>query len=150
MTAAGARVRTRARIEGTVQGVGFRPFVYRLAIEEGLAGYVLNDERGVLLEVEGHQAAVARFMRRLTDEAPPLAVIDSIADEALEPARPARVPDPRERAIRARRRAGHARFGDLPRLPGRAVLAGGPPLPLPVHQLHELRSAVHDRPRRPL
>ena len=53
-----AGVRTRARVEGTVQGVGFRPFVYRLAGEEGLAGYVLNDERGVLLEVEGAPAAV--------------------------------------------------------------------------------------------
>ncbi len=86
MTATGARVRTHARIEGTVQGVGFRPFVYRLATDEGLAGYVLNDERGVVLEVEGQPAAVSRFMRRLTDEAPPLAVIESIADEALEPA----------------------------------------------------------------
>ncbi len=85
MTATGARVRTRARIGGTVQGVGFRPFVYRLAIDEQLAGYVLNDERGVVLEVEGHQAAVSRFMRRLTDEAPPLAVIDAIAHEAIEP-----------------------------------------------------------------
>ena len=44
-------VALRARVEGTVQGVGFRPFVFRIAGEEGLAGYVLNDERGVLLEV---------------------------------------------------------------------------------------------------
>ena len=47
------RIRTRARVEGTVQGVGFRPFVYRLAAELELSGWVLNDERGVLLEVEG-------------------------------------------------------------------------------------------------
>ena len=45
--------RVRARVEGTVQGVGFRPFVYRLASELELAGFVLNDERGVLVEVEG-------------------------------------------------------------------------------------------------
>ena len=47
------RRRTRVRVEGTVQGVGFRPYVHRLAGELGLAGYVLNDSRGVLLEVEG-------------------------------------------------------------------------------------------------
>ena len=41
------------RVTGTVQGVGFRPFVYRLAGELGLAGHVLNDERGVLVEAEG-------------------------------------------------------------------------------------------------
>ena len=45
--------RASGRVEGVVQGVGFRPYVYRLAREEGLAGYVLNDERGVLLDVEG-------------------------------------------------------------------------------------------------
>ncbi len=48
-----ARRRVRVRVEGTVQGVGFRPYVHRLAGEIGLAGWVLNDERGVLAEVEG-------------------------------------------------------------------------------------------------
>jgi hydrogenase maturation protein HypF len=78
---ADTRVRTRARVEGTVQGVGFRPFVYRIAGEEGLAGFVLNDERGVLLEVEGAAAAVARFVDRLTADAPPLAVVDRVSCE---------------------------------------------------------------------
>jgi hydrogenase maturation protein HypF len=59
--------RVRARVEGTVQGVGFRPFVYRLASELDLAGFVLNDERGVLLEVEGGDSAIDGFMRRLAD-----------------------------------------------------------------------------------
>ncbi len=77
--------RTRARIEGTVQGVGFRPFVYRLAIEEGLAGYVLNDEHGVLLEVEGPPQAISRFMDRLSDETPPLAVVDRVAHDRVQP-----------------------------------------------------------------
>ena len=58
----GARVRVRARIDGTVQGVGFRPFVYRLAGELGLDGWVRNDERGVLAEVEGDPAAVRAFL----------------------------------------------------------------------------------------
>ena len=77
--------RVRARVEGTVQGVGFRPFVYRLAAELGLAGWVLNDERGVLLEVEGAAEPVREFMRRLWSEAPPLAVVERVTAEELEP-----------------------------------------------------------------
>ena len=69
--------RTSGRVEGTVQGVGFRPYVYRLAREEGLVGYVLNDERGVLLDVEGAAEAIERFVARLPAEAPPLAAIES-------------------------------------------------------------------------
>ena len=78
--------RVRARVEGTVQGVGFRPFVYRLASELDLAGFVLNDERGVLLEVEGGSAAVDGFLRRLAEEAPPLAAIEAVRGEDLAPA----------------------------------------------------------------
>jgi hydrogenase maturation protein HypF len=72
------RRRARARVEGTVQGVGFRPYVHRLAGELGLAGYVLNDARGVLLEVEGEGRAVEEFLARLGPEAPPLAVIERV------------------------------------------------------------------------
>jgi hydrogenase maturation protein HypF len=78
-------VRTRARVQGTVQGVGFRPFVYRLAREERLAGYVRNDDQGVLLEVQGSAASVDRFMSRLRREKPPLAVIDHVLTDAVEP-----------------------------------------------------------------
>jgi hydrogenase maturation protein HypF len=77
--------RASGRVHGVVQGVGFRPYVYRLAHEEGLAGYVLNDERGVLLDVEGAEEAVARFVARLPSEAPPLASIESVAWTALPP-----------------------------------------------------------------
>ncbi len=84
MSATSARVRTRVRVEGTVQGVGFRPFVYRIAYEEGLAGHVLNDERGVLLEAEGDPIAVARFVSRLSAEAPPLAVVERVRSDSLE------------------------------------------------------------------
>ena len=70
--------RVRARVEGTVQGVGFRPFVFRLASELRLAGFVLNDERGVLVEVEGGDSDVDGFLRRLADEAPPLAAIEAV------------------------------------------------------------------------
>ena len=57
--------RARVRVEGTVQGVGFRPYVHRLAGELGLSGYVLNDSRGVLLEIEGSGDAVSEFLARL-------------------------------------------------------------------------------------
>ena len=71
--------RVRVRVEGRVQGVGFRPYVYRLATELGLSGYVLNDERGVLLEVEGDARALERFPERLAAEAPPLAASSASA-----------------------------------------------------------------------
>jgi hydrogenase maturation protein HypF len=78
--------RVRARIEGTVQGVGFRPFVYRLASELDLAGFVLNDERGVLVEVEGGDSAVDGFLRRLAEEAPPLASVEAVRPREVAPA----------------------------------------------------------------
>jgi hydrogenase maturation protein HypF len=77
--------RVHVRVQGTVQGVGFRPYVYRLAGELGLAGFVLNDSRGVLLEVEGDDAAVERFLARLGPDAPPLAVVERVVAEPREP-----------------------------------------------------------------
>jgi hydrogenase maturation protein HypF len=62
--------RCTVAVEGVVQGVGFRPFVYRLARSCALAGSVRNDGRGVLIEVEGNPDAVQRFLHRLVSEAP--------------------------------------------------------------------------------
>jgi hydrogenase maturation protein HypF len=83
VTDSAARLRVKARVEGVVQGVGFRPHVYRLARELALGGYVLNDERGVLLEVEGSPEAVERFLERLAAKPPPLAKIEHILPEAV-------------------------------------------------------------------
>jgi hydrogenase maturation protein HypF len=77
--------RVRARVDGTVQGVGFRPYVFRLASALGLDGFVGNDERGVVLEVEGDPAAVERFLERLPREAPPLATVEAVAHEPVAP-----------------------------------------------------------------
>ncbi len=77
--------RVRVRVHGTVQGVGFRPYVHRLAGSLELSGYVLNDAQGVLLEVEGDAPAVERFLARLAPEAPPLAVIERVAVEEQTP-----------------------------------------------------------------
>lgn len=70
--------RLRGRVEGVVQGVGFRPHAYRLAHELSLGGFVLNDSRGVVVEVEGEGAAVDAFRARLHAEAPPLAVVERV------------------------------------------------------------------------
>ncbi|MGD0789189.1 MAG: carbamoyltransferase HypF [Terracidiphilus sp.] len=70
-------------VRGVVQGVGFRPFVYRLALEEVLAGFVGNDTDGVTIEVEGPAERLEAFLARLRAEAPPLARIDSVAAREL-------------------------------------------------------------------
>jgi hydrogenase maturation protein HypF len=77
--------RVRARIDGTVRGVGFRPFASRLARELGLAGHVRSDACGVVLEVEGAAWAVDAFLVRLRTEAPPPARVRAVAGEELAP-----------------------------------------------------------------
>jgi len=71
-------LRRRVRVRGQVQGVGFRPFAYRLARDLDLAGWVRNDAEGVEIEVQGDEAGVAEFLRRLRAERPTLARIDSV------------------------------------------------------------------------
>jgi hydrogenase maturation protein HypF len=66
------------RVHGTVQGVGFRPFVYRLAGELALTGWVLNDAGGVALEIQGDPAAAQAFLARLQTDAPPLARVERV------------------------------------------------------------------------
>ncbi len=76
----------RLSIRGVVQGVGFRPFIHRLAIRHELAGWVRNASGDVQIQVEGDPAAVATFVRDLRAEAPPLARIDDLHTERCEPA----------------------------------------------------------------
>ena len=79
-------IRTAVRVEGIVQGVGFRPFVYSLATGLGLGGLVGNDVDGVFAEVEGPPAAVREFLSALGQKAPPLARIERITTTAMTPA----------------------------------------------------------------
>ncbi|MFD2418220.1 carbamoyltransferase HypF [Amycolatopsis pigmentata] len=72
-------VRVSVRVGGVVQGVGFRPFVYALAVRLGLNGHVGNDVAGVFAEVEGQPSAVEEFLIALHEEAPPLAVVDEVS-----------------------------------------------------------------------
>ncbi len=73
-----APVRRRLHVQGLVQGVGFRPFVFRLARAHALAGFVHNDDRGVVIEVEGASRAVHAFAQALRSTPPPGAVIQHI------------------------------------------------------------------------
>ncbi len=78
--------RERIHISGIVQGVGFRPFVYRLAQQCGLAGFVRNNTEGVLIEVEGAAAMLQAFRHRLATETPPRAHMLQLAVEEMPPA----------------------------------------------------------------
>ena len=71
------------RVRGTVQGVGFRPTVWRLACDEGLVGEVLNDGFGVLIRTTGNSASISQFVTRLKTEAPPLSQIENIETQVL-------------------------------------------------------------------
>jgi hydrogenase maturation protein HypF len=81
-------IRTAVRVEGIVQGVGFRPFVYSLATGLGLGGLVGNDVDGVFVEVEGPPAAVSEFLRSLQRDAPPLARIERVTTTPMTPRGP--------------------------------------------------------------
>src|SRR3974390_2103038 len=78
----GARLRIALR--GAVQGVGFRPFVFRLATELGLAGWVNNSNQGVRIEVEGPKHQLEAFLLRLEAEKPPRSFIQSLESSWLD------------------------------------------------------------------
>jgi hydrogenase maturation protein HypF len=79
------RRRLKLEIRGSVQGVGFRPFVYRLAGELGLDGWVANDTRGVSIEVEGPEEIVERFVRQVEKRAPRAAAIERLDRDWIDP-----------------------------------------------------------------
>lgn len=86
LSADGPPQRRKVTVRGVVQGVGFRPFVYALAGELGLSGHVANTGDGVVAEVEGGPEALAAFCGRITSDAPPLAVVQSVTHEPMAPA----------------------------------------------------------------
>jgi hydrogenase maturation protein HypF len=79
------RQRLHLEVRGAVQGVGFRPFVYRLAKELGLAGWVNNSPQGAVVEIEGDCDRIAEFLRRLPDEKPRPCVLHSLTPSSLPP-----------------------------------------------------------------
>ena len=109
--------RARVRVQGTVQGVGFRPYVYRLAHAHGLAGYVLNDSRGVLSRSRAAPPLSPICLNRLAADAPPLAVVERDHGAGARADGGGGVRDPRQPARRAGRRAGRGGQRDLRGLP---------------------------------
>ena len=78
-------MRLRIRVEGIVQGVGFRPFVFGLAAEHHLAGFVGNDTDGVFVEAEGVAGALTDFLTDLENRAPALALVQRVTSEPTRP-----------------------------------------------------------------
>src|SRR5499427_3701138 len=70
--------RTQIQVRGVVQGVGFRPYVFALAVGAALRGRVFNNHAGVLIDVEGEAEAVAQFVSALGRRPPPLAQIEAV------------------------------------------------------------------------
>src|SRR5512146_516330 len=83
--ASSAVQRLRMVIRGAVQGVGFRPFVFRLASELNLAGWVSNTAAGVFLEVEGEPDRLREFQLRVERDKPAIAYIQSLESSFLDP-----------------------------------------------------------------
>ena len=81
----GLSARLKLTVRGAVQGVGFRPFIYRLATSAGLTGWVNNSAQGVFIEVEGPHAALQTFLLRLESEKPPRSSIQSLEASWLDP-----------------------------------------------------------------
>ena len=108
------------RVRGVVQGVGFRPFVYRIGNRLDLAGWVKNDGEGVLIEATGPTDVLDAFAAALTDEAPFAAKVDEVVELDRTRARPGEPEAPRDAprfAIRASGERGHPTTLISPDLP---------------------------------
>gem|GEM_PF-2367290 len=68
-------------VKGTVQGVGFRPFVYRIALENQLSGWVNNTSKGVVMEIQGAEVGIDNFLTNLKERAPELSSIEEVVVE---------------------------------------------------------------------
>src|ERR1700730_3686516 len=135
------------RVRGLVQGVGFRPTVWRLARDCGLAGEVWNDAEGVMIRAWGRPADLDRFLRRLEDQPPPLARIDAVewalsAEQIAQPMAASTLCQ----AAPARCAHGHwSRCRDRSVVPWRNARSFRSPLPLCGPRLSIVRAVPYDR-----
>lgn len=72
------KIRKFVRVEGIVQGVGFRPFVYKIALENNIRGWVNNTPKGVYIDIEGYKQEIYKFLKDLKEQSPPLSKIERI------------------------------------------------------------------------
>ncbi|MEM3631158.1 MAG: acylphosphatase, partial [Nitrososphaerota archaeon] len=79
------KIRARIKVSGIVQGVGFRPFVYRLATSLKLNGFVKNMVTGVLIEIEGSKKSIEIFLKRIKEDKPSISKIEDIQVAFLSP-----------------------------------------------------------------
>jgi hydrogenase maturation protein HypF len=134
--------RIRFEIRGLVQGVGFRPFIYSLARELRLAGFVGNNSVGVFVEVQGLVESLVLFERKLGTNLPPLARIDSIDSRQLPV-----INDGSFLIVESQVQVGQS----TPVSPDVATCDHClKELQNPLHQLYELRPAVHHHARHSL
>ena len=136
-------VACRVSIRGIVQGVGFRPFVFRAAASHGVVGWVLNGHAGVEVHAEGSALALRAFL----DSAPPpdaarIAQFDVCTAEPLG----LETFEIRRESLSSSHDAHIARSGDLRRLPAGNERTGRSTPPLSLHQLYELWAAIFDYP----
>ena len=140
--------RCTVAVEGVVQGVGFRPFVYRLAQRDRLAGCVHNDGRGVLIELQGQESGIQRFLDALVSEAPAAARPTRLTLTWSEP----RV-DATGFRIDVSLRGGPPVLFPAPDLGTCAACLrelgrpAGAAIPLSVPELHRVRAALHHHRR---
>ena len=73
--------RLKISIKGAVQGVGFRPFIFKLAKTLDIKGYVLNSPQGVTIEAEGNKDILEEFILRINNDKPPISIIQNISIE---------------------------------------------------------------------
>ena len=85
-----SKIRRQLHVRGIVQGVGFRPFVYKLATSLGLTGFVFNSSSGVTIEIEGDDTVIHTFVESLELDPPPLAEILNLTVSEMAAAMPAR------------------------------------------------------------
>ncbi len=135
--------RRKIEIRGIVQGVGFRPFIYRLAHRFFLVGHIGNSEAGVSIEIEGAETNIELFIRALNAEAHPLARLIEITTTALAPEDDSGFSILESTHSGPGRRTHFAGHRNLRRLRRRDVRSCESPLSVAFHQLHQLRSAIY-------
>ena len=138
----------RIEIRGVVQGVGFRPWVYRLATEGGVAGRVRNDAAGVTIDAFGSEDGARRSSAGCESRHRRRPRFASCARIRFRPKRSTHSPSSRARRGQTDGSRFRPTWRPAPSALARDPRPGGPALPLSVHQLHELRPAVHHRARR--